>query len=189
MTEAIKCIISDLDGTLIDNRQANAQAYIKAFGDVGAGITEADYYAHFGLRFPELAAQVAPQLDAQQLAVVKQRKAEHYRELVELIRPNEPLIALLRTLKPHHRMALATTASRVNAQFILDHFELMPIFEVFVFGEDVKAGKPDPECYKICIKRCEVNASQCLIFEDSAAGLEAAKAAGAGVIKVFSEAF
>lgn len=184
----IKCLISDLDGTLVDNREANTRAYIQAFGDVGVKINPAQYHELFGLRFPEMVAQIAPGLREAEHSEIKRLKAQYYRDNVDLMRLNQPLIDFLAWQHGHLQTALATTASRINAEFILEHFNLKQHFDHFVFGEDVKIGKPDPECYKITIKRCEVEPSQCLIFEDSAVGIKAAETAGAKVIVVSIEA-
>lgn len=183
----INCLIFDLDGTLVDNREANARSYAQAFADIGIQIQHQDYHKLFGLRFTEMISQLAPDLSPDNIQTIKQQKTIHYRDNVGLIRPNKSLINWLSVMHSHYKTALVTTASQINAEFVLDHFKLKPYFDVFVYGEDVNASKPDPECYKICFRRCGVEPKQCLIFEDSAVGLQAAEAAGAGVIKIFSE--
>ena len=67
---------------------------------------------------------------------------------------------------------------------LLQHFNIDSIFNVMIFGEQVKKGKPDPECYIKCFDLLDVKNNQCLIFEDSKVGIQSAKNAGADVICV-----
>ncbi len=180
----IKNLVFDLDGTLFDNRIANVEAYVKAFDDAGSPIKHEDYNRHFGLRFDALVEQLAPHLDEQQRALVRERKKYHYQQSVHLITPNQPLIDFLIAMHPIKRTGLATTASRHNVEFILDYFSLLDAFDVIICGEDVLHGKPDPECYNNCIKVLGGKAEETLIFEDSQVGIQAAVAAGAQVIQV-----
>jgi mannitol-1-/sugar-/sorbitol-6-phosphatase len=55
---------------------------------------------------------------------------------------------------------------------------------VFVFGEHVKNGKPYPECYNLAMQSLGVKSSECLVYEDSSIGIEAAESSGASVIDV-----
>jgi beta-phosphoglucomutase-like phosphatase (HAD superfamily) len=53
-----------------------------------------------------------------------------------------------------------------------------------VAGEDVAAGKPDPECYLLAALRLQSEAHRCIVVEDAAEGVAAPKAAGMRVIVV-----
>jgi sugar-phosphatase len=57
----------------------------------------------------------------------------------------------------------------------------LPIPEVMITGEDVRRGKPDPQGFLLAAQRLGVSIGKCLVFEDSPAGVAAAKAAGAQV--------
>ncbi|MET0777176.1 MAG: HAD-IA family hydrolase [Pseudomonas mandelii] len=57
---------------------------------------------------------------------------------------------------------------------------------VMVTAEDVSAGKPDPAGYRLAAQRLEVEATDCLIFEDAAVGILAAEAAGATLVIITS---
>jgi sugar-phosphatase len=57
----------------------------------------------------------------------------------------------------------------------------LPIPAVMITAEDVQRGKPDPQGFLLGAARLGVRADECLVFEDSAAGVAAAKAAGADV--------
>ncbi|WP_280950933.1 HAD-IA family hydrolase [Rhizobium sp. R339] len=84
---------------------------------------------------------------------------------------------------PTDRWAIVTSASKELARRRLEAAGLrMP--NVIVTGEDVAAGKPDPQCFLLAARRLGVPAANCLVFEDVEAGVKAGKAAGADVMVV-----
>jgi mannitol-1-/sugar-/sorbitol-6-phosphatase len=84
---------------------------------------------------------------------------------------------------PSRQWAVVTSASRVLAQARLAGAGL-PIPDVLVCADDVKVGKPNPECYRMAAARLGVGIDRCLAIEDSVAGAYAANAAGASVAGV-----
>jgi sugar-phosphatase len=76
--------------------------------------------------------------------------------------------------------AVVTSATHALATVRLNAAKL-PIPRVLVTAEDVRRGKPDPEGFLLAAERLEVRIEECLVFEDSPAGVAAAKAAGAHV--------
>lgn len=88
----------------------------------------------------------------------------------------------LQTL-PAAQWAIVTSAPRALAIARLQAAG-MPLPKVMVTAEDVKAGKPRPECYLLAAQKLGVPASDCLVFEDAAVGIEAGEAAGASVMVV-----
>jgi sugar-phosphatase len=80
----------------------------------------------------------------------------------------------------HGTWTVVTSASRALAEARLRAAKL-PIPETMVTAEDVQRGKPDPEGFLLGAERLGVNIAECLVFEDSAAGVAAARVAGAHV--------
>jgi len=181
----ISCILTDLDGTLIDSSAANVAAYAQAFQEVGLSF-DADLYLHqFGLRYPEMMRIIAPGATPQQSAQIKELKAAYYKNHMSLIRLNTGLIALLGAMAGAYKIALVTTASRVNVENLLEFFSLKKgLFDTVIAGEDVHVGKPHPECYQTAMQRLNKKPDECCIFEDSDVGIEAATRSGAKVIRV-----
>lgn len=95
------------------------------------------------------------------------------------------LITLLDHLQsvsiPH---AVATSSGRNHAESLISHHGILSRFEFILTGEDVHRGKPDPEIYRKAADRLGVNHHRMLVLEDSAAGLHAAKSAGAFAVGV-----
>ncbi len=91
----------------------------------------------------------------------------------------EGIHALIDRLDPG-TWTIVTSASRVLAAKRLRAAKL-PIPETMVTAEDVQRGKPDPQGFLLGAERLGVNIADCLVFEDSAAGVAAARTAGAHV--------
>jgi beta-phosphoglucomutase len=177
--------ITDLDGTLCDTLEANVAAYHRAFEDAGLPFDEAVYRANFGHRFNEMMDAIAPHTTAKQRDAIAERKSIHYPQQTELVAINDNLVDILRYAKAGGALiGLATTAKQRNASVILEHFELTELFDATIFGEDVTHGKPHPECYQLVLQKLRAAPESSIIFEDSEIGIEAARAAGAHVIKV-----
>jgi HAD superfamily hydrolase (TIGR01509 family) len=72
--------------------------------------------------------------------------------------------------------AIASSAPRLNVEAILQMLKLP--FEVIIAAEDVRHGKPDPEVFLTAAARLGVEPAQCVVVEDAAAGVEAARRGG-----------
>ena len=98
---------------------------------------------------------------------------------IEGVVPLEGISAFIERLDPD-AWAVVTSATRALATVRLRAANL-PIPSVLITAEDVQRGKPDPEGFLLAAMRLGVRIDQCLVFEDSPAGVAAAKAAGAHV--------
>lgn len=177
--------VFDLDGTLFDSSNANLASYIEAFKQNGLVLNQAKYISCFGLRFQEMMDQLAPETDDATRAAIKKDKATIYKNNIDLVKPNAGLLALVEELSKSHKTALVSTASKINIENLLGHF--LPdkkLFDVVIVGEDVTRGKPDSEAYDLAFEKLGVDAFDCVIFEDSNVGIEAALKTGAKVVKV-----
>ena len=80
--------------------------------------------------------------------------------------------------------AVATSALREYADFVLTRLELKQRFRFVLTSEDIRRGKPDPEVYLLACQRLELSPNQIMVLEDSANGCRAAVAAGAFTVAV-----
>ncbi len=181
----ISALLFDLDGTLFDSTEANVRSYSQAFKKVGVHFSADKYRQGFGLRFAEMIKQIAPEIDSQLVEKIRSAKSELYKQNLGIVKPNVGLLSFLRDAKSYYKTALVTTASTKNVNSLLDYF--LPgesLFDVIICGEDVVKGKPDPECYKTAASKLGVDSSQCLVFEDTEVGIDAATGAGMVYIRV-----
>lgn len=84
---------------------------------------------------------------------------------------------------PPRRWAIVTSAPRRLAEARITAAGL-PMPATLVAGDDVSRGKPAPDAFELGAARLDVAASDCLVFEDAAAGIQAAENAGAAVVVV-----
>jgi HAD superfamily hydrolase (TIGR01509 family) len=116
------------------------------------------------------------------LAEVKERFTA---EVDSAVHPTPGLIALLNHLR--HRAlpaAVATSSARSYADRLLNRHGLADRFAFVLGSEDVTRGKPDPQIYRLAAERFAVPAEDLLVLEDSPAGVEAGRGAGAVVVGV-----
>jgi HAD superfamily hydrolase (TIGR01509 family) len=180
----VKALLVDLDGTLVDTAEANFAAYRAALEPHGVTFTRQWWLANgFGRNW----RQFLPELLGQSGAVaqdVANRKAALYPEFVADTVLNRPLVKLIEWLRPAARTALVTAASRSATDLLLDFHDLRRLFDEVVTGDDVAAHKPSPLAFEAAAKRLGVRPNECMIIEDSEAGIAAAAAFGAPCLVV-----
>lgn len=81
-------------------------------------------------------------------------------------------------------MAVATNAEAANVEFVLGGGGLRKFFRAVVDGDQIERPKPDPEVYLRAAALLDVPSVNCVIFEDSKAGIQAGRAARAHVVAV-----
>ena len=74
--------------------------------------------------------------------------------------------------------AIASSAPRANVETVIEVLGWQALFETIVAGEDVSAGKPDPEVFLKSAERLRVLPHECVVVEDAPAGIEAARRGG-----------
>lgn len=82
------------------------------------------------------------------------------------------------------RIGLVTSALPGKVDRMLEGLSYPSPFEVMVTADQVKAGKPDPECYQKAADKLNINPEKMVVFEDSIAGVKAAAGAGATVVGI-----
>jgi sugar-phosphatase len=166
----------DMDGTLLDSSAVVERVWVAWAREHGVD-PEALLAALHGVRAEDTIRRFAgPALD-----VARETDWIHQAELsdVEGIVPLEGIGAFIQRLGARE-WAVVTSATRSLATVRLSAANL-PLPEVLITAEDVQRGKPDPEGFVLAAQQLGVRIAQCLVFEDSPAGVAAAKAAGAHV--------
>lgn len=132
-----------------------------------------------GVRSREVIRALAPQLDlAREVALLDELEIQHAR----VAEPIAGARTLLGALSPA-RWALVTSASQRVARHRLASAGL-PLPRLLIGAEDVVRGKPDPEPYLLAARRLGLAPADCLVFEDSPAGICSALQAGCQVVQI-----
>ncbi|HEU4780951.1 MAG TPA: HAD-IA family hydrolase [Steroidobacteraceae bacterium] len=166
----------DMDGTLLDSSAVVERVWLTWARQHGID-ADALLSALHGVRAEDTIRKFA----GSTLDVARETEWILQAELsdVEGVVPLEGIGLLLERLEPD-AWAVVTSATRTLATVRLGAAKL-PLPRVLITAEDVQRGKPDPEGFLLAARRLGVRIEECLVFEDSPAGVVAAKAAGAHV--------
>lgn len=185
MKNVIRCFIFDLDGTLVDTYKANFLAYQEAFKNLGINFTNCQYKKIFGLRFDYWIKKILPKATKKTIEKIKKDKSFFYKKNIEYCEVNTSLVTFLKYVKNMgFSTCLTTTASFNNASYLLEYFNLTKYFDYIVYGENVTKPKPHPNCFILCFDKFKLKPKECVIFEDSETGCEAALKSGANLVKI-----
>ncbi|MEO1436089.1 MAG: beta-phosphoglucomutase [Bacteroidota bacterium] len=179
----IKACIFDLDGVIVDTAKYHFAAWRRLANSLGFDFTEKENEKLKGVsRIQSLKLILTwggitkSDEEIQELASIKN---EWYLEYVRKMDEREILpgvIRLLDELKAQHiRIALGSASK--NAPTILNQIGLAHYFEAIIDGNSVQKSKPDPEVFLLGAKALDCDPVHCVVFEDAAKGVQAAKAA------------
>jgi pseudouridine-5'-monophosphatase len=189
MAPVITHIIFDNDGLLLDTEPFYTKAHEVVAARYGKVFDWTVKSKMIGLRAEDSAKVM---IGALQLPISAAEYLEQRKHLLEELFPHaEPMPGAVRLTMHLHRIAIpqavATSSDRHNFELkITRHQEWFRIFECVVMGDDpeIKHGKPAPDIFLVTAKRLRASTEHCLVFEDSPAGVEAARAAGMFTVAV-----
>ena len=173
--------IFDMDGVLVDNARFHTQAWLALFERLGVTVDpQAFHLENAGqTNAAILRWKLGNELSEDEINGYAQEKESLYRDLY---RPHaRPLPGLVAFLEESQQlcvpMAVATSADKDNISLVLDGLDLRRYFKVIVGAEDIQHSKPHPEIFLTAAARLGLPPEQCVVFEDSLAGLQAAESA------------
>ena len=182
----MEAVIFDLDGLLADTEIISLKVYQELLRDFGIPFTEETYSRDYsGHREEENVQRFLDTYDLpwnfdQTLAKVYELEAQILAQGVNLKKGAKNLLTYLQ--KEGVPIALATSSVESRARMILDSNGILSLFDHLVFGKDVKRSKPYPDIFLKACSDLNVLPENCLVLEDSEAGIEAASRAGIPVI-------
>lgn len=195
----IRGLLFDLDGVLVNTNPLHCQAWKELAQELGIPFTTEDYDAFLGIsraQCLELLLQKGNRsFSPQEKIRLCDRKNDRYRELIGGLTPAALLPGVpefLRAARAEgYRIGLGSVSK--NAGFLLQRLEIGPLFDAVIDGTQIVKGKPDPEVFLKGARALNLLPEQCVVFEDSAAGIEAAhrggmKAVGIGTPQRLPEA-
>ncbi len=179
----IKGIIFDLDGVLVSTDEMHYQAWKRLAEELGiTGFTREDNRRQRGVSRMASLEVVLEKADRtyseEEKAELAERKNNYYLELLEHMDDS----ALLEGVKPvleklkDRKLLLAVGSASKNAPAILEKTGLTPYLDKVSCGLDTTKSKPDPEVFLVAAKKLGLPQEECLVVEDSAAGIQAAAA-------------
>ncbi|MBS4196770.1 beta-phosphoglucomutase [Lederbergia citri] len=190
-----KCAIFDLDGVLVDTAKYHYLAWKELAEKLGFEFTLEHNEMLKGVsRMTSLdilldVGNMKDSFTEEEKVKMATEKNNRYVEYISNIDESEILdgaLSLLQELK-NKGIKIALGSASKNAQIILKNVGIKSYFDVIVDGNSVSKAKPDPEVFTLGADTLGVSYEECVVFEDSQAGLEAAKIAGMLAIGVGQE--
>jgi len=174
-----------MDGVIVDSNPVHREAW-KAFNRrYGVETTEAMYRFMYGRRNDEIVRGFfGDHLPAPEVAARGAAKERLYREMIAGKVDGMMPAGLRRFLEARRSapMALASNAEPENIAFVLKESGLAKFFRVVLNGHQVERPKPFPDIYRRAAELLGEPPGNCIVFEDSYSGVEAARAAGMRVV-------
>ncbi|MBN2858936.1 MAG: HAD family phosphatase [Sphaerochaetaceae bacterium] len=185
----IDTVIFDMDGVLIDSEPIHWQVNQDYFASIGAPILDDEYSDRFvGLPLDKMLEHIKETrgIDRSIEEMFTESMANHLEAF-----SNADLVAvpgipeLIRALKKKgFNLAVGSSSASQLIDIILSKIGLKEYFDITVSGFEVDHGKPAPDIFLEVASRFKVNPEHCLVIEDSALGIKAAKSANMKVVGV-----
>ncbi|HWG20832.1 MAG TPA: HAD-IA family hydrolase [Terracidiphilus sp.] len=176
VTVQCKGVLFDMDGILISSLGSVERSWTKWALMRGVNAAEALQVIH-GRRAIDSLGAIRPDLNAEEeLKILEDLEIEDREDIVVLPGVRELLQAL-----PQDRWTVVTSATERLARVRLTSAGL-PVPQCFIHGETVTQGKPHPAPFLAGAELLGFAPRECVVFEDSASGVEAGRAAGCIVI-------
>jgi beta-phosphoglucomutase len=179
-------LIFDMDGVVLHSTDLHMTAWVQYLGRNGIEDTSV-IYRMLGKRNDQIVHEIfgrdLPEAEVVEHGAAKERL---YRELMTPVLEESYVAGVREFLRAAHAqaipLALATNAEPLNVDFVLGHADLRPLFSAIVDGSQVTHAKPHPEVFLTAAARIGVAPRNCIIFEDSPGGIQAALSAGGRVV-------
>lgn len=191
----LKAVFFDFNGVIVDDEPLHLELFRGVLREEGIALTEADYHTKY-LGYDNRKCFIAALTDAGRapqaanetyVAELMARKMNYYLNAINerfLLFPG--VIELAQKLAAAYPMAIVSGAMRDEIELVLRRGGIRDCFQTIITSADISTGKPDPEGYLKALATLNagggfqppVQAEECLVIEDSVAGVQAARSAG-----------
>ena len=175
-----KAFIFDLDGVIVDTAKFHFLAWRKLANDLGFDFTEEQNEQLKGVSRVDSLKKILKwgnmELSEEEFQRQMAMKNENYLSYVDEMDSEEILPGVEKVLDylTERNVPFALGSASKNARPILKKIDLYDKFDAIVDGTDVSKAKPDPEVFLIAADKLNVQPEECVVFEDSVAGVQAA---------------
>jgi beta-phosphoglucomutase len=186
----ISAVIFDLNGTILEDEDEYGKAFNKVLKSLGVD-SKSEYPHEKGIGVKEnwhkLLEKYEIHTDKTPDMLAKETQDAYLEEIGSLTVRTGFDDFVERLNESGIQIALATSNTWEQTDKILDIIDLQDVFEVVTTSDEVIYNKPDPYLFTVTADKLGVERSDCLVLEDSPAGIEAAKRAGMKVIAITSD--
>jgi beta-phosphoglucomutase family hydrolase len=180
-----RAYLFDCDGTIADSMPLHYIAWKKALAEWNCEYDEDLFYSWGGKPVRNIIADLnAMQGLDMPIDAVANRKEGYYHELLPQLKGIEEVLEHIEAQHGRIPFAVVSGSRRSSVEGSLKVLNLLDKFDTIVAAEDYKNGKPAPDGFLLAAQRLGVAPAECLVFEDTALGIQAATAAGMASVLV-----
>lgn len=180
-----RAYLFDCDGTIVDSMPLHYIAWKASLAEYNCAYEEELFYSWGGRPIREIIRLLS---DMQGLSLpvdeVAEKKEAIYHQLLPQLKGIPEVIEHIDAQHGRIPFAVVSGSRRNSVVGSLDALGLLDKFNTLVCAEDYQHGKPAPDCFLLAAERLGIAPSDCLVFEDTELGIEAATAAGMASVKV-----
>lgn len=184
----IKGAIFDMDGLMFDTEMLASKGWLQAAKELNYPITEETVSIIRGTNMATSREIFKREFgDSVDYDAARTIRTDYVNQMIEEhgVPVKHGLLELLKYLKVSGRkLAVATSTERKTAETYLKLANVYPFFDMLVFGDEVKHGKPAPDIFLHAAGKLALKPEECVVFEDSPHGIKAAYDAGTKIIGV-----
>lgn len=176
----IKALAFDMDGTLVDSERIHWESWRVCCINHGVKPYVYEEFVRFVGVSDESMADEIIELNHLTMSVedLVSEKQQTYLKLIPQIKLLPGVKTILQRFQERYRLAITSSSPRIELLRILEHHGLTGFFELVVGGDMVERKKPEPDIYVLATRLLNLLPEECVAFEDSQSGLQAAKTAG-----------
>ncbi|HEX4424975.1 MAG TPA: HAD-IA family hydrolase [Terriglobales bacterium] len=180
-----KAYLFDCDGTVADSMPLHYIAWYKALGEWGCEFDEKLFYSWGGMPVVEIISSLN-QKHGLKMPVhdVAKRKEELYYELLPQLKAVPEVLEHIEASHGQIPFAVVSGSARDSVTASLQTLKLLDRFDTLVCAGEYQRSKPDPEAFLMAAAKLGIAPGECLVFEDTDMGIQAATAAGMASVKV-----
>ncbi|HUO59038.1 MAG TPA: HAD family phosphatase [Candidatus Acidoferrales bacterium] len=184
-TGTFRAYLFDCDGTIVDSMPLHYAAWTAALGEWGCAFDEELFYAWGGKPAAEIISELN---DVQRLNMpvteVAKRKERLYFDLLPRLKPVPEVLEHIKAQEGKIPFAVVSGSRRDSVTASLRTLGLFDKFETIICAGDYENSKPHPEPFLLAAEKLGVAPEDCLVFEDTELGIQAATAAGMASVKI-----
>jgi HAD superfamily hydrolase (TIGR01509 family) len=182
---SFKAYLFDCDGTIADSMPLHYQAWKQALAEWHCDFGEKLFYEWGGMPVVEIISSLNKR-DGLNMPVetVGSRKEQLYYESLPQLQPVPEVLEHIEAGYGRIPFAVVSGSTAESVTSSLVALNLLDRFDTMVCAGDYTKSKPDPEAFLLAAARLKANPKECLVFEDTEMGIQAAKAAGMAWVKV-----
>ena len=188
----LRAVFFDFNGVICNDEPIHLAALQKVLGEEGVPISVEEYVSTYLGRDDRDCCRTALErsgkpVEAKTIASLTRRKSDYYLQCVgQNLEIFPGVLTFIQEAYPLYELAIASGALRREIEFVLRRIGLQDRFRCIISCEDVEKGKPDPSIFLMTLERINslrtdsdsLLPGNCLVIEDSQAGVKAALAAG-----------